>query len=51
MSVGGNPVLDERIEGVDNSETAEEFVGEAEDDAFVIGDGIDEEGRETEVLS
>ena len=48
MSAGGRvcaamPGLDARIgEGVDNSRTAEEFVGEVEV-VFVIGDGIDEE--------
>ena len=61
MSAGGRvftagaaiPVLDARMEGVDNSETAEEFVGEA-DDVFVIGNGTDEEdeiGMEMETLS
>ena len=63
MSAGGRVfaagaailVLDARMEeGVDNSETAEEIVGEA-DDVFVIGDGIDEEedeiGMEKETLS
>ena len=63
MSAGGRvftagaaiPVLDTRIEeGVDNSETAEEFVGEA-DDVFVIGNRTDEEedeiGMEMETLS
>ena len=48
------PVLDAKIEeGVDDIETAEEFVGEA-DDVFVIGNGTDEEdetGMERETLS
>ena len=47
------PVLDARMEGVDSSETAEEFVGKA-DDVFVIGNGTDEEdeiGMERETLS
>ena len=51
---GAIPVLDGGIEeGVDNSETAEEVVGKAED-VFVIGNGIDEEddiGAERESLS
>ena len=48
------PVLDAAIEEtVDNSETAGEFVGEAED-VFVIGNGTEDEdeiGVEREALS
>ena len=63
MSAGGRVfaagaailVLDAKMEeDVDNSETAEEVVGEA-DDVFGIGNGIDEEedeiGMEREMLS
>ncbi len=61
MSTGGRVlpagaaiiVLDARMEGVDNSETVDEFVGEADDD-FVIGNGTSEEdgiGMERETLS
>ena len=30
-------------EGVDNFETAEDFIGEGEEDVFFTGDGMDEE--------